>query len=361
MWALISYVRVSHGRLATKLRNSIYAKTKAELITASRTWALALLLVYTVVLCCVFAWFFLQNLAARDLWIQASSWRANSLRGLYLGLAIGGLPIYLNRFFSGSKRFPLIIVAGAHSPACLQIATVLTLVVAEETWRALTLYALLRDGYSSQTAMALSAFVYAISYIAYGDRPVAGKAFMGAAFGSLILWQGSLLLVLCARLIFESQWVWFAVLAASNATPEDIRGVRSSRCPACGERISVTKLRSEGFVCPFCGESLSVSDTRVSLASWAWLLAYVPLILATLALFPTLQSDAGLLGAIFLACGFGAASLALLQSMFPPELQCGEPNFIGLNLANRKVKSRPRNSCKDPADSGRNSDEPSIK
>lgn len=290
---------------------------------------------YGLLLASTAAWAWLRPLPISHVLSSVTPLFIQLLQGIYLGLAIAGILPFLNLLLTEKKRFPVITFAAAGSSVYLRVGVVLTLVLAEEAWRAVVLRSLMSDRYSGPAALAITSAVYAAAYSIFGIRSAQGKAITGAVFGAVYLSQRSFLTVCMTHLAFESEWLWLVTSAAPNATPPDVAKARCPKCPACGFRIDRSNLRTDGFRCPSCGDKLSVADSRASFIRWASVLGGMPLLLGTLALFPTLQSF-WVICAIM--CGVELSLLILLQSAFPPKLQWGEPNFVGLCLTDHAAK-----------------------
>lgn len=317
-----------------RLRASFHAETKQQLAVASRSWSFFFLLMYAVVLASTLLWLRLQGLSATQVWSHGAS-LTDVFQGLYLGLAVAGSLPLLNLLLHETKRFPVVTFAVACPSTFLRIGMVLTLVLAEEAWRTATLDSLVRDGYSGPAALAISSGIYALAYLIFGRRSGVGKAITGAVFGGIYLWKLSFVIVFLTHLAFESEWLWIVITAAPSATPGNLASARGSKCPVCEAPVSRSNLRAGVFPCPACGEKLSIADSRVSTFRWGWTLANIPLLLSTLALFPSLHS---IWIVIVLVFAIESSLVMLLQSAFPPKLQWGEPNFIGLHLTDRAAK-----------------------
>lgn len=339
LWAFVFFVRSSPRPLATQLRTSFNAKTKQQLANATHNWSLFFLLMYGLVLACTLAWVWLQGRSISQVWSPMGSLPTDVFQGLYLGLAVAGSLPFLNLLLHETKRFPIAIFAGACPNRLLRITTVLVLVLAEETWRTTTLRSLLRDGYSGPLALVITSSIYALAYLVFGRRTGVGKAITGAIFGGIYLWKFSFVVVSLTHLVFEIEWLWIVSSAAPSATPRNLGKARGSKCPVCQVQVSRSNFRRGTFPCPSCGQKLSIADSRVSVIRWGWTLANIPLLLGTFVLFPNLQSDTGLWIVILLVFGVEWSLLILLQSAFPPKLQWGEPNFIGLGLTGQTRRS----------------------
>lgn len=357
LWAFVFFVRSSHRPLATQLRNSFNAKTKQQLATASRNWSLFFLLAYALVLVCTLVWAWRQGLSISQVWSPTGSLPTDVLQALYLGLAVAGSLPFLNLLLHEAKRFPIAIFAGARPSRLLRITTILMLVLAEEAWRTITLRSLLRDGYSGSTALVVTTSIYALAYLVFGRRSAVGKAITGAVFGGIYLWKFSFVVVSLTHLVFEIEWLWIISSAAPSATPGNLGKARGSKCPVCQVQVSRSNFRRGTFPCPSCGGKLSIADSRVSAIRWGLVLANIPLLLGTFVLFPNLQSDTGLWIVILLMFGVEWSLLILLQSAFPPKLQWGEPNFIGLGLTGQTRKPGAKTSS---ASENASSEKPTV-
>lgn len=340
VWAFVFFVRFSASQLASELRTSFTAETKQQLAAASRSWSFLFLLMYALVLVCTLTWLWLQGTSTHQVWSPTRSMTEQVLRGLYLGLAVAGLLPFLNLFLRDTKRFSFIVFAGASSSRWLRTALVLTLVLAEETWRVVALHALSSDGYSGPTALVISSGIYAVAYLVFGGRPAQGKAISGAVLTGVYLWTLSFTALFCTHLVFEAEGLWLAASTAPSARPGSLARARGSRCPVCKAQVGRSDFRTPVFPCPSCGEKLSIADNRISLVRWGWILTNIPLLLGSFALFPNLQSDKGFWIVLLLVFGVELSLLLLLQSAFPPKLQWGQPNFMGLHLTDHAVKPR---------------------
>jgi hypothetical protein len=342
IWISFAYVAHSNDKFASKLRGARSAKTKQELIEGDQSWVVLAVVAFFIVFACVEVWIRIQGWDARHMLLNPGNWERDVFHGIFLGLGLVGISILFRRHFPEARKFTLIVMAGIPSPAVVRASLVLIVVFTEELWRAVCLRALLAEGFSGQQALVATSIVYGLTYLVWGDLVAISEGFVGAACGGLFLWSGSFLVPFAAHTILLAQVLLYAVAAAPGTGPGDIHRRPFTKCPACGTTLILRQVNlnpNEAFFCPSCHTRITISDSRRKFFRWGFVFVSTGLLVASWDIFPDAVRGSGLDFLLSLAVTFcaGIGLGSILQVLFPPKLECGDPDLIALNLGDHEA------------------------
>lgn len=340
IWVSLAYVARSGSKPASKLRAAWSARTKQELAEGAQSWAIYGLVEFLVVVVAVVAWARIRRLDTLQTILSPSHWERGIFHGIILGLAFVGVLLILRRHFPEAKKFSLLVMAGVASPLLVRTSALLLVVFTEELWRAVCLKALVGDGVSGSQALVATSIAYALTYLGWGPEVGISEGIVGAALGALFLWSGSVFVPLAAHVILGAQVLLYAVAAAPNAEAGDIHRRPFTRCPACGKSLGIRQVNlniNEAFFCPSCHTRVTISDRRRWFLRWGFVFVSTALMVASWKILPGAVSGNFAQFWISLGIAFcaGIGLWSILQVVFPPKLECGDPDFLGLNLADR--------------------------
>lgn len=342
IWASFAYAALSTGKTASKLRAAWSAKTKQELIEGAQSWALYALLAFLIVLAGVVVWTRIQRSNAPAMILNPSHWERGIFHGVMFGLSLLGMLLILRRHFPEARKFSLLVMAGIASPPWVAASTLLIVVFTEELWRAVCLTALMGDGVSGQSALVVTSIAYGLTFLAWGTPIAISEGIVGAALGGLFLWSDSLYVPFAAHVTFLGQALLYAIAAGPDARPGDIHRRPFTKCPACGATLSIRQVNlniNEAFFCPFCRARVTSSDRRRGFLRWGFIFVFMVLLLASFDIFPGAARGSKLqywLSIAFTCCA-GPGLWSILQVVLPPKLECGDPDFVSLNLGDRQA------------------------
>lgn len=345
IWVSLAYVARSTSKLASKLRVAWSAETKQELIEGARSWAIYGLLAFFIVLAGVVLWTQIQRSNALETILNPSHWERRIFHGIILGLALLGMLLILRRHFPEAKKFGFLVMAGIASPPLVRASALLIVIFTEELWRAVCLKALMGDGVSGPQALVATSIAYGLTYLAWGTPVAISEGIVGAAFGALFLWSGSFFVPFAAHITVRGQALLYAIAAAPDAEPGDIHRRPFAKCPACGAILSSRQVNlniNEAFFCPFCHARVTISDRRRWFLRWGFVFVSIALLLASWDIFPGAVRGSSIQYWLSLALTFcmGIGLWSILQVFFPPKLECGDPDFVGLNLGDQGAARR---------------------
>lgn len=349
MWASLVYVTFSSSATASKLRAARNAKTKQELIEGARWWALYGLLIFFTVLASVLAWAKIQQWSGLETTLNPTHWVREIIHGIVLGLALVGMILRFQRFFPQARKFGFLILAGIASRPWARAFTLLLVAFTEELWRAVCLKMLMADGLSGLQASIATSVAYGLAYLPWGIPTAISEGFIGAVFGGIFLRSGSLFVPFAAHLVLRGQHLLFAVAAAPAAEPGEIHQRPHSKCPACGRLLSVREMKlniSEAFFCPSCHTRITFSDQRRAFFRWGSAFVYIALLVASWDIFPRALGDsyAQFLLSVAVASCSVLGLLLIFQVVFPPKLECGDPDIVSLNLGDQGASYTDKNN-----------------
>lgn len=91
------------------------------------------------------------------------------------------------------------------------------------------------------------------------------------------------------------------------------------------------------FFCPSCRMRITISDQRRGLYRWGFVFVYVALLVASWDIFPRVLGgdEAQFLLSLAVTYFAGLGFLLIFQIVFPPKLECGDPDFVRLNLSDQ--------------------------
>jgi len=353
VWASLAFVARSTSKTASNLRTAWRAKTKKELAEGARSWAVHGFITFSAVLGSLLLWN--RAKAAPFLTIlNPSHWKDSLFHGTVWGLVLIGILLMFRNYFPQTQKFGLLVMSGVASPLLVRSSALLLAVFAEEAWRALSLNALTADGIQGPLALIATSIAYGLTYLAWGTPAAISEGLVGAAFGGLFLWSGSFFVPLAAHVTLQAQVLLYAVAAAPDAEVGDIQRRPYTHCPSCGAVLTLRQVNlniNEAFFCPSCHTRVTVSDRRRAFLRWGTASISVPLWVAALHTLP-----GGLNGArnywVLLAMMISSASglWSILQVVFPPALQCGDADFISLNLGDQNAGRTTEEKASGPDD-----------
>lgn len=200
MWASVVYVNGSTSKIASRLRAARSAKTKKELTDGAQSWTLFGLLIFCVVLACVLAWARVHAPSTTEKILNPSYLGRGIFHGIILGLALVGLVLIFRHYFPQARKFGFLVMAGIASPPLLRIFVLLLAAFTEELWRAVSLKALILDGFSGPQALIATSLAYGLAYLAWGPAVAISDGIIGAVYGGLFVWSGSLFVPFAAHI-----------------------------------------------------------------------------------------------------------------------------------------------------------------
>jgi hypothetical protein len=354
-WAAVAYVRFSSSNTAAKLRVAHEAKTKQDLIEGSRLSALLLILVFSTTLAAVVVWTRIQGTNLFQSMLGAGPPARNLLHGMILGLSMLGLLLFLRAFFPQARAFGFVVTAGIATSWPERTLMLLLVVFTEELWRATALNTLVADKVGGPQALLAMTVAYGLAYLPWGNGGAWMQGVVGAAFGALFMWSGSFFVPLGAHLIIRGQQLLYWIAAKPDAGPGDFSGRPHTSCPACRAKLKLSQVNlnvNAAFFCPFCRVRITASDRRRAFTRWGFVLVSIPLLLATFDVFPGALhgNDRQYWLALVVACWAGLGVRSILNVVFPPKLECGDPDFVSLNLSDRDSKPPPPDETGPPTD-----------
>jgi hypothetical protein len=325
----------SSSRIASKLRKGLSAKTKQELSEGSRSWVLYGLGTYIVILLALLSWIRIHRLSELVVVLKSNQLLRDALQGVMLGLVLVGILFVLRRSFPVANKFGYLILAGISSPVWVRISALVLVAFIEEFWRVVCLTSLIANGLAGPDALLATSVVYGFTCLSWGNSIVVSNAFVGAAYGPLYLWSGSFLVPLMAQIILRGKNLLYFIAASPDADLGDIQRRPHGTCPAWNAALNLRQVNfnfNEAFLCPSCHTRITVSDRRRVLLRWGFVPLCVGLMFASGALFRGTSYDA--VDRFWIVVGVsslgGLGLMSFLQVIFPPKLECGDPDFIRL-------------------------------
>jgi predicted RNA-binding Zn-ribbon protein involved in translation (DUF1610 family) len=347
IWASLIFVWFSRSDFAIHLRSGLNAKTKQDLAEAAQSWTFFGFLTFSAALAGVLLWTKIATPVDFRALLVSRSWPRDVFHGAFLGLALIGLLAALWKLFPPDKRFRFLVMTSVASPPAVRALTLVFVALTEELWRAVCLRALVADGISGPRALLATSAAYGFAYFGWGIQIALSDAAIGAVFGALFLWSGSFFVPLAAHLTLRGQHLLASSLAAPNAAPGEVYRSRHANCPACGAAVGIRQINlnvNEAFFCPACGTRITVSDRRRRFIRWGYVLVQMACLLASWDLLPrAIRGQGGNLQywmSIFVACGAAIGLLTFYVILVPPRLECGDADFIRLNLDDKRTPTR---------------------
>jgi len=332
------FVALSPSQTASQLRTALTAKTKQQANEGARLWAVYGLTTYLIVIVVLLLWLTHEKLTVVELVLKPSRFPHEVLKGAIFGLTLIGTLLIFRRFFPEAKKFGFMILAGIASPVWIRISALLVVAFTEEFWRIVCLTILVVDGLTGPQALVITSVAYGVTYLSWGYPLAISDGILGAAYGALFLWSGSFYVPFVAHSVLRGQHLLYAIAASPDAEPGDLHRRPHAECPACGVTLSMRQVNlnfNEAFSCPACHARITVSDRRRAFFRWGLVLIFFPLLLAVIDIFPGAvrnRTDEYWLALIVLVlAGWGLSSFLFI--IFPPKLECGDPDFVRLNLS----------------------------
>ena len=354
IWVSLAYVASSTSEVASRLRAAWHAKTKRELFEGAQSWALYSLIIFSVVLVIVLVWARLQASNALEVTLNPSGLERQTFHGIILGLALVGMVLILRHHFPEAKKFGFLVMAGIASPPSVRALALVLVAFTEELWRVVCLKTLVADGFSGPQAVVATSVAYGLAYLAWGYPVAFSDGIIGAVYGALFLWSGSFFVPFGAHITLRGHHLLYAIAAAPDAGPGDIHRKPHTKCPACGTMLSMRQVNlniNEAFLCPSCHSRVTISDLRRNFLRWGSVFVGIVLMVAFWDVIPGAVRGSYALLWLSLALTFcaGIGLFSILQVIFPPRLECGGPDFVGLDLSDG---SAPRPDGKNSSEHG---------
>lgn len=313
--------------------------TRADRETGAGTRFTVLLPIssYALLMACVALWLHSFPFDFHQIGLRGTDWLSNLLRGGFVGMALCGLLMWSWRLLPASQRFrgP---VPGLGAPGTVKIGVWMSGGFAEELWRVTCLAGLVNAGYSYETSLLVCAVAFALPSFVQGMKRSLLDGVEGIILGALFLWQQSFWAPLAADLMLQ------AVLWGVGRYWEDLHSDKTSRrvqfnCPVCGTGISFLQVKMRGtFRCPSCQGRLSVSDDYQARMRWLGLAVSTFFLGCGIGVFAGVTSgNVDFWMGLICALGAARSALTMIQVNFPPTLQYGDEDFIGLNLGDRRA------------------------
>lgn len=310
--------------------------TDEERAAATRLGVFLSLTSYGLLLCCVLAWLLYSPLSLDQAGLRTGEgWNSDVLRGGFIGMAWAGFWLFVWLVLPAPQRFRR-EVPGLGASFVKQVAVWLAGAFAEELWRVVCIAALLGAGYSPSSSAIGCALAYAVAFSTRGTKRFLLAALEGAIFGGLFLWHGYFVAPFTAHLVVQAVYLWGLGHPRMDLAPGKTTKRTGINCPACGALLSRLQVKiKEGFTCPSCGVRLSVSEGYRTTIRWVVLAAYIGSIGYAIHLFSQeIVEDVGIWLVILAAFGVAISAQIVIQGIFPPTLECGDPHFIALDLGN---------------------------
>ena len=343
LWIGIAYVAHSNSGFALALRASWRAKTKQELTEGARSWALYALLMFSIPLVAVLAWARVERPDLIPTVLSSNHWGSDVFRGTYLGLTVLGLLLIFKSQFPEARNFTLLVMAGAESSVLTRICILVTVIFAEELWRAVCLRVLIGDGFYGPNALILVSAAYGLAYLVWRVPVAISETVVGTVCGALFLWSNSFIVPFAVRVVIQAQVLLYATFASNEAKPGDINRRPFTTCPACGKRLNSAQVNlnfNEAFFCPFCHTRVTVSDSRRGFLRWGFVFVSTALMVGSWEILP--GAAKGSEAQVWLSLAITACSAiglwSIVQAIFPPKLECGDPDLVALNLGDKHGK-----------------------
>jgi hypothetical protein len=338
IWASLAFIARSTSVFASNLRAAWSAERKQDLAAGARSFALYELLIFFIALIGVVVWTRGQGSGQLRTVLSLNQWEHCVLLGIASGLTLIGLLLNLRRLFPMARKFSLLVMAGVASSPLVRASVLLLMVFTEELWRATCINSLLSDGFPGPRALFATSAAYSLAYMAFGVPFAISEGIVGAAFGGLFLWSGSFLVPLIAHVILQTMLLLCALAAAPDAGPGIMNRKPFARCPACERSLNLRQVSlgvDTAFLCPNCHARLTSSDRRRGFFRRGLVIVTTIVLFASWEFFPELmrfpQSLVYVLITSFACAGF----VSILQVLFPPKFEFGDPEFVGLDLDDR--------------------------
>jgi hypothetical protein len=301
---------------------------------------------YVLLVCCVFLWLHGSPLNSQQIGLRTSGWISSILRGGFVGMAWTGLWLRLWPLLPALQGFRR-EVPGLGGTRVGQIGVWMCGGFADELWRVACIAALLNAGHSPEFSLATCAAAFASAFSVQGMRRSLLAGIDGVIFGGLFLSRQSLLAPFAAHLTAQAVWLWGVGRYLEEQQFGRVSKNAQPNCPLCGAHVSPFQIKREVFTCPSCHKPLSVSEGYR--AAMRWLGLGIGTLLVGFWFIFAGQGLAGFgvwVGMAFFTFGASTSALILIQALFPPRLQYGDPNFIGLSLGDQHPPSSspPENS-----------------
>lgn len=294
------------------------------------------MLFYGILLCSVIVWLWLSHDFFSPVNFDATGAVWVLLKGGYFGLSWAGIWFGLWLVLSGPQARLTREVPGYGAHFTKQAIVWVMGAFSEELWRVICIGVLIAFGYSARFSVVAAALAFAVPFLGYSLERSILAGLEGSIFGLLFVWQRSFFAPFAAHLAAQAVYLW----GAGQFSNEEQRKpwLRGIHCPLCKAQLSRFQIKMrDPFDCPSCHEQISVSDGYRNAMRWTGLVAYLFLGASTAVLLENQISDT--LWTLLLwpiAIGVGTSGLLLYQRVFPPQLQCGSPTFITLNLKERR-------------------------
>ncbi|MDE3179566.1 MAG: CPBP family intramembrane metalloprotease [Acidobacteriota bacterium] len=216
----------------------------------------------------------------------------------------------------------------------------MTIVFAEELWRAVCLKTLVSSGNSTAQALVVISIVYGLTFLIWSPTVAVSECALGLVLGAMFFWSGSLLVPFAAHATLKGFLLLVAVADSPEVSADGARRKQFVGCPCCRKSLEFRQVNfnpNEAFRCPFCNARITISDGRRWVARWGFTFVMFALMAGFWSMLPgdpTANGGQFILLLLLTVCA-GVGLWNLVDMVFPPRLEYGDPDFVGLNLGDR--------------------------
>lgn len=340
VWIMIGVVTPRAIKLASRskrARGVVDEPVNVQQAAIRRTLGLV---AFFVVIVGVVAWSRSQGSDALRTTLSRSGVGILLVHGFLLGLVLVGALLLL-RVYSPVVRKGSLMMIGVQPSALVRAAELMTMVFAEELWRAVCLKALVGSGNSGAQALVMTSIAYGLAFLVWSPSIAASEFVVGMVLGGIFLWSGSLLVPLAAHATLNGFIQLVSVAASPDSRPGRLHRKAFAMCPVCRKGLAMRQVNAnpnEAFRCPYCNARITVSDSRRWVARWGFTFVMLLLMVGFWSMLPgALTGSKGefFLSLVLVFCT-GNGLWILINVLYPPKLEYGDPDFVGLNLTDRK-------------------------
>jgi hypothetical protein len=333
IWASLAYVHGSSSKLASRMRALRDASAKSRIPDRARFWTLFNFSTFAIVLGGVLLWIKMHPWMAAETVSGPKNFARGIFHGGIWGLALVGFVPLVYRYFPPAKKFGFLIMGGSGLPPWVSVSILVFVAFTEELWRSISLKEVTGSGSSAPEALVLTSLAYAVAYLAWGYRVGIADGIMGAIYGGLYLWSGSLFVPLAAHIIFQGYYLSFAIVAVPSPESEGLYERPTTKCPACATNLRWRQLdfdTSGVSFCPSCNTRVATSTWRRGFFRWGFVFVFLGFLGAALDIFP--GAEHGRVGqswlSMFVAFGATAGFFNFVGGVLPPKLECVGAYFV---------------------------------
>ena len=312
----------------------------------ARLGALLCLFMYASLAFCTLLWLLFFSAELGKAGLLASSSFHGAMVGGYLGVSWAGVSIWLLALGAATGRMRREI-PGLRAPLKIQLSVWLLGALAEETWRAAAILALVSERNSFLLSVIVVGIAFASGFLKLGFQRSAVALLEGVFLGFLFLWRGSLVAPFTAHLAIQAVYLWGVGESSQDRKSRKTWQIPGTKCPVCHTHLKLLQIKvGEAFACPSCNEQLSLSDNYQNVMRFSAAFGFFSVLIVTIGLLHLWLPD-NLVYWLMYPVSYGIATSCLFlyrrtfTRLFPPQLQRGTPYFITLNLEGRReVKPR---------------------